>query len=266
MVWFTLQWVIGSGSPLVFHDPSVPFCMPRLCVVLPACSGGNSIAAAFVATAFFVRSSCSLEVFAMSSASQNLCVAIIAFLFDATLCPAPACRNLRGAIQPGSLRRSRCLPVQGARDHTARVFHCAELTLVRSSLQERAKSVAPFFFLLLVAGATFVFLRTVSIGRLSGAGQNGLLSIRRSMCGCGQRSASFSSGSPAHMARCALRDYSYRRLDVSTAFEPVMLISGRHHRSKRPRNRNRMAGASHASGVRIWNGVDVRLPPSPTIS
>src|SRR6185436_19984139 len=98
-----------------------------------------------------------VEVFANVVGQPELWVAIIAFL---------ATRHYVRRRRAGTFTGSDSAKLVAAffvaclfKEHSIilpALFLAAELTLVRQSLQERIKTLAPFFFLLLVAGATFV--------------------------------------------------------------------------------------------------------------
>lgn len=227
MVLFTLQWVAGGGSPLVFHTFSALLYAAACVSFYLLAAEAIPAAAAFIAAAFFAVHPVHVEVFANVVGQPELWVAIIAFLSTRHYV-----RRRRAGLYSGADSTKlvaaffiACLFKEHAIILPA-LFVAAELTLVRASWQERARSLAPLFFLLLVAGATFVFLRTGVIGRFAGAGQNGLLSISSfdvrlwtalSIVLEWVRLLTWPAGLSA--------DYSYRRLDVSPAFEPVMLLS-----------------------------------------
>ena len=227
MVWFTLQWAVGGGSPLVFHVVSVLLYAAACVSFYLLAAEVIPIAAAFVAAAFFAVHPVHVEVFANVVGQPELWVAIIALLATRHYVR----RRRAGAYSGGDSAKLvaaffvACLFKENAIILPA-LFLAAELTLVRQPLHERIKSLAPFFFLLLVAGATFVFLRTGVIGRFAGAGQNGLLSISSFDVRLWTTLSIVLEWVRLLMWPAVLSaDYSYRRLDVSPSFEPLMLMS-----------------------------------------
>jgi protein O-mannosyl-transferase len=227
MMWFTIQWVVGGGSPFLFH-------LVNALLYAAACVAFYLLAveaiptpAAFIAAAFFAIHPVHVEVFANVVGQPELWVAIILFLSvrhyvrrrRAGLYTGGDSAKLVAAFFVACLFKEHAIILPA-------LFLVAELTLVRSPMQERVKSLAPFFFLLLVAGATFVFLRTGVIGRFAGAGQNGLLSVSSFDVRLWTALSMVLEWVRLLMWPAVLSaDYSYQRLDISSAFAPVMLVS-----------------------------------------
>ncbi|MEO8578399.1 MAG: tetratricopeptide repeat protein [Gemmatimonadales bacterium] len=227
MAWFTLQWVIGGGSPLVFHIVSMLLYAAACVSFYLLAAELIPVGAAFAAAAFFAVHPVHVEVFANVVGQPEMWVAIIAFLATRHY----VTRRRAGTYSGGDSAKLvaaffvACLFKEHAIILPA-LFVAAELTLVRQPVQERIKTLAPFFFLLLVAGATFVFLRTGVIGRFAGAGQNGLLSISSLDVRIWTALSIVLEWLRLLMWPAVLSaDYSYQRLDISPSFEPVMLLS-----------------------------------------
>ena len=227
MALFALQWVAGNGSPAVFHLTSA-LLYSGACVsfyllaveVIPA-------AAALAVAAIFAVHPVHVEVFANVVGQSEISVAIVLFLATRYYIRSRRARtyHARDAVVIALVFFLGCMFKENAIILPGLLL-AAELTLVDSPFRDRLKSLAPTFILLAIAGISFVVLRTAVIGRLAGAGQNGLLSIASGDV----RVYTALSVIPEWMRLLAWpaalsADYSYRRLDVSTSFEPTMLIA-----------------------------------------
>ena len=224
---FSLEWVIGGGSPLPFHIANivlyaaVTVALYRLALLIV------SPMAAFVAAALFAVHPVHVEVVANAVGQAELWVGLIVFVSVARYIRARRAGKLRpreiGVL--AALYFVACMFKEHAIVLPALLL-TAELTVLNDAgrLRERARQLWPLFAALAVAGCLFVFLRTLVIGRIATGGPNVLL------LGAPFLTRLFTMLRvsiewvrllfwPASMSA----DYSSRRIEAAASFDSTML-------------------------------------------
>jgi protein O-mannosyl-transferase len=227
MLAFAVQWMIGGGSPYVFHAINGVLYATTCTAFYLLLTELVSARAALVAGLLFAAHPVHVEVTANIVGQAELWVASILFL-----CTWHYVRRRRAgtfgvrdavAITFGFLIA--CLFKENAIILPALLL-AAELTLIPSPFAARVRKVAPLMVMLGVVAIVFVVVRTSVIGRFTGAGQNGVLGISGFDVRVWTALRVILEWArllvwPAQLSS----DYSFQRLDVATAFEPVMLAS-----------------------------------------
>jgi hypothetical protein len=178
MLAFSLEWVVGHGSPLPFHATNIALyalvavLVYRLAIVLvPA-------PAAFVGAALFAVHPVHTEVVANSVGQAELWVAALV-LFGVTRYITV---RRRGRLPPlevvvlALVYLAACMFKEHAIVFPALLL-AAEVTVVNSAspMRARVRSLLPLLASLAVAAGTFVYLRTLVTGQFARGGSNSLI-------------------------------------------------------------------------------------------
>lgn len=178
MLAFSVQWVIGHGSPLPFHltnillYAAVSVALYRLALLLVPRP------AAIVGAALFAVHPVHTEVVANIVGQAELWVALLGIVAVSRYIRARRAGSL--SLLEVAILAVLYLAACMFKEHAIvlpALLVAAELTVVggESRMRERARQLWPLFATLLVAGCLFVFLRTMVIGRVATGGPNVLL-------------------------------------------------------------------------------------------
>ena len=227
MLAFATQWVIGGGSPLVFHIfSSILFAATCVAFYLLVDELATP-ATALIAGALFAVHPVHVEVFANVVGQAELWVALLVFI--ATLWFVRARR--RGDLRPADIAFISFLYIAAClfKEHAIvlpAILAAADVLIVGESqnVSQRVRKLIPLVGALFITAVVFVVIRTVVAGGLRAGGMNELF-----------RGQSFAARLLTMLAVVVewvrlffwpadlSADYSFPRTRVATEFSAVML-------------------------------------------
>ena len=177
MLAFAVQWVLGNGSPLIFHAFS-SLLFAATCVAFYFLADElTSTKVALVAGALFAVHPVHVEVFANVVGQAEMWVALLVIIATLKFIRA----RKRGELRPADIASislmyiAACMFKEHAIVLPAILVAADTLLMVKSEpVSQRAKKLAPFVAALVVTAVVFVVIRTVVTGGFRSGGSNEL--------------------------------------------------------------------------------------------
>jgi hypothetical protein len=177
MLAFAVQWVIGNGSPLIFHLVSSILFVASCVTFYLLADELTSPTVALVAGALFAVHPVHVEVFANIVGQAELWVALIVFVATLRFIRA----RKRGDLRPADIALISGLYIAACmfKEHAIvlpAILAAADVLFIGKSenLTQRTKKLVPFVGALIVTAVVFVVIRTVVTGGFRAGGTNEL--------------------------------------------------------------------------------------------